>query len=369
MSSGLEEVFRSLGDRRSAEIPAKPEELPGLLAAAEALGAFALKVEGYGTAAPRLRIWKGKTGPCWETGRDAAYRGSALAALDDDAHLLFGRMRLCEKTAALYSLPAYEGRVEVSAGDPALLARLGSDPVPFDCDTFDRDARELLQRIGAPAPAGGTLAVVYPGPFRALVLADGSIVRRGVPVRVPRATGAALLEQDGALPVPDGAPAEHYATRGPAALLGEPAAVPVLLRVPPDLKALDAAPMGLRARLMRVIERGDDYFLLTGSDPADAAGCCPSDDVGAANALRKAGLLDGVVPSPDASCPATLYAFARELKPGSPPRFDRNTELRAKVLERLRSGAGLGPRLAVRMVWMLILLFGVALLLWSLFKD
>jgi hypothetical protein len=324
----------------------------------------------------RILAWKGKAGPCYETGRSAAYLGSAAAALDDDGHLLFGRLRLCEKTATLYRSPAYAGRVEVSEADPALLARLERAPMPFDCDTFERDATALAGALEPPEPPEPSAAVYYPGPFRLLVLRDGRCVRRGDRVRLPRTAAEALIARDGALASADGAPAEDYRARfresGPACLLEEGVAGALQSSAPrrADLAALGAAPPALRERLRRFLERGDDYFLLGGSDPADPAGCCPSDDVGAARTLVRAGILDSCALSPDAACPATIFAFAGELTlEGGRAKVDKNEALRRRALAYLRSGAGILPRVLVRALLFGVMALGLAGLAWGLLRG
>ncbi len=89
----------------------------------------------------------------------------------------------------------------------------------------------------------------------------------------------------------------------------------------------------LRARIAAVIERGDPYFLLTGSDPDATGGCCPATEVGQANRLVEAGLLARWMPPSVAhACPCTFYAFAGEIVPGEPkPSFVVQQERRAQA--------------------------------------
>jgi hypothetical protein len=310
-----------------------------------------------------VRAWKGKDGPCWETGRRATYRGAAAAALDDDKHLLFGTLRLCEKTARVYKLPPYAKVVEVTDPDPAYL---GKDPVPFDCDTFEADAAKLAASLAPVAPAE-TSPILYPGPFKLLILRDGTIVRRGQPVR---AAAGELLRSGEVRPAPEGAAAENYLdqykARGALCLLGD---LPFERSAPRRLsiEALADAAEATRRRLVKLIERKDDYFLLVGSDPADKDGCCPSDDVGHANALVKAGVLEAWTASAEAACPSTVYAFAGEIASrGEKPAFVKNEKLRADVLAFIQSKKGLPARIALRLALVLILLAGAALSLWAL---
>ncbi|HYE97580.1 MAG TPA: hypothetical protein VEJ18_01665 [Planctomycetota bacterium] len=366
MSPG--ELYRTLEDGASVTLPAEA------LREAERAGFVGIRLEGSS-----IRAWKGKDGPCHDTGRTAEYRGGAAAAMDDDAHLLVGRMRLCEKTARIYRT-AYAGVVEVSEPDPALMARLDRDPAPFDCDTFEADARALAARLEAPGPGDERVALLYPGPFRRLILADGTIVPRGRAVAVARRHADALVAKDGARLVDGDAPApENYARlfreRGPAALLAPDEGAPLFRPAAGEdaalfRRALIGTSEPMRRRLRALLERGEEYFILVGSDPSDQDGCCPSDDVGAANALVRAGVLEAWCSSPAAACPATVYAFAGEIRSGGErPSFTRNEAVRARALDLLRSNAGRARRAAVRIVLWALLAFGAGVLIWSLWDQ
>lgn len=359
--SDLREAYARLANGTAIELPADD------LLAVERAGFVGLKIENG-----IVRAWKGKDGPCYETGRRATYKGSAAAALDDDQHLLFGTMRLCEKTARVYGLPPYRELVELSAPDPEI-----PDKTPFDCNTFEEDAAKLAATLKpAPQAVGGEKrSILYPGPFKLLILRDGAILRRGQVLRLPRATAEELMKTDGALEAKEGVEPPNYLARyqkrGALCLLGD---FP-LDRGRTSFRALDldavidaAEPM--RRRLLKLIERGDEYFLLVGSDPADEAGCCPSDDVGRANALVRAGVLEAWTASAEASCPSTVYCFGGELSSkGDPPVFTRNEKLRASVRELITSKKGIPKKLLIRLSLILLLLSGVGLTLWALLRD
>jgi hypothetical protein len=356
--SDLREAYKRLPNGASIELPADD------LLAIERAGFVGLKIENG-----IVRAWKGKDGPCFETGRSATYRGAAAAALDDDRHLLFGTMRLCEKTARVYRLPAYAGLVEVTDATSS-----EADAVPFDCDTFEKDAAKLAERV-APAKDVERVPLLYPGPFKLLILGNGDILRRGLAARVDRRDAEELKRRDGAVDAPGGTlPANfrvEYERRGALCLLGDVEfGVTTTIRRKPQLEALAAAAEPMRRRLRKLIERGDDYFLLVGSDPADADGCCPSDDVGHANALVRAGILEGWTASAEASCPATVYAFAGEIASrGEQPTFKRNEEIRAAVRDYIASRTGLSARVGVRLALLAVGLLGLALAVWALLRD
>ena len=184
LTDDVRDAFARLPCRGCLEAECPWERRLEVLAALEEMGAFAIRFEALnGFAAVRIIALKGKSGPCYDTGRTAVYRGEAVAVLDDDRHLIVGEIRVCEKTGGIYALWPYRGVLAVTEADPALLARLDSEPVPFDCNTFDADCQrlsEMLENAQRSTLNAQLTTVVYPGPFRALVLKDGTVVRRGV---------------------------------------------------------------------------------------------------------------------------------------------------------------------------------------------
>ena len=89
--------------------------------------------------------YKGKEGPCWETYRQALYRGPFSAAHDDDGHV-YPRgvaVPVCEKTANILSRPPYQEHFLVTDA-------VGSedDQIPFDCsEPIARERRDLPSSI------------------------------------------------------------------------------------------------------------------------------------------------------------------------------------------------------------------------------
>jgi hypothetical protein len=372
----LQNAYRGLSARGSVVITCAPAEIAAMLLAAEQAGFFGMRVDGE-----RITAHKGKEGPCHDTGRLARYRGAAAAVMDDDHHLLSGRLRVCEKTARLYSSEAYQGSIDVTEPDPALLARLEKNPAPFDCDTFEADAKALAASLpAAPAAAAEGATVFYPGPFKLLILGDGSMVRRGRLVRLSADQARELEWRDGARIHPADPPGtagdpENYSTlyreRGAACLLDEispegPGKAPRT----PDLDALDGAPETMKRRIAALLTRGDEYFILTGSDPAQKDGCCPSNEVGVANRLVEAGILDAQGASSNSDCPVTLYAPAGELRPrGGRPSFVRNESLRAALRDRLEKGPRLSRKALLRIVLMALMAAAVVTLGVALYRQ
>ncbi len=122
----------------------------------------------------------------------------------------------------------------------------------------------------------------------------------------------------------------------------------------PNWSALSKAPEALKERLRRVAERGDPYFILTGSDPLDEHGCCPSEGVGAANRLVESGVLSCYrQPAPPGSCPTAIYAFAGEISmAGRRPVFTRDEAFRGRAVARLTSAPLPFPMRVVK--WILL---------------
>lgn len=357
-ASAMRDAFGALPRRGSLRVRCEWSRRDEILATLGDCGAFALRADpAPAFDSVTITALKGKAGACYETGRSATYLGAAAAVMDDDHHLVAGVLRVCEKTGGLYQLPPYAGLLRVTEADPDLVRRLDADPVPFDCNTFEADAARIaaaLEPVRAQADAG--IAVYYPGPFRLLVLSDGSIVRRARPVRIAAGLVPALRERDGLLALPPhrqeaAQPAENYregyAAAGAGCLLEglrtDPPAAAAAGAVPVTDTAWDAlrvAPPDIRDRLRRLVAAREPYFILTGGDPRETGGCCPSTDVGAANRLVEAGLLASHrMPAPADACTTTVYAFTGEIDTlGGAPRFALREDLRSRAAAALEKG-------------------------------
>jgi len=323
----VEEAFRSLSPQGTLTITCRPTEISALLMAAERAGFRSMRVDRR----EGLKILAHKSGP-----QGAGYRGPAAAALDD------------------------EGRLLLNAADPP---KPGSDP-------FLADAKRLVSWLGLPAGTKDRVVVFYPGPFKLLILKDGSIVRRGQPIRLPAEQATELEQQEGAWINPKvwsvATDPRNYAT-----LYREHGAICLLESLePPDLDAVDGVPDAMRKRLAAVLERGEDYFLLTGSDPGQKDGCCPSNDVGHANRLVQAGILSATDSGTNPDCPVTIYAFAAEIrKLLEKPTFVRNEPLRAAVKDRIEKGPRLSAKLILRFGLVVLMAAALAVLAFALFRQ
>lgn len=379
-ATAVRDAFAALPRQGCLEAVCGWERRLEVLAALEECGAFAIRIEPReGFSSVRVVALKGNAGPCYDTGRSAVYRGGAAAVLDDDRHLIVGTLRVCEKTGGLYTLWPYREVLSVTGADPELLARLDSEPVPFDCNTFDADSQrlaEMLENTRRSTLNAPCSTVVYPGPFRALVLKDGAVVRRGVASLVPEAQAG----QNGLLRLPlgraqDATPCETYAKacreRGTAFIL-EPlgrgltcvteGAETVSSLDGAALAALRAAPRDFKQRLLQLIDAREPYLVLTGSDPDVPGGCCPSTQVGVANRLVKAGALQSSAPpAPPESCTVTFYAFPGEIvgEDNGSPDFHLCERVREQAATALRDDRWDGVKRAARMG--LLVLLGVSL--------
>jgi hypothetical protein len=366
--AAVSDAFARLPKRGCIEVRCRWERRMEIRRTLVEAGAFAICLRPLaGFQEVLIAALKGRAGACFETGRTATYIGAALAVMDDDRHLIVGSIRVCEKTGGLYTLPPYEGLLTVTEGDAGLLDRLETDPIPFDCNTFEPDAERLAAQAFVRAdPGEPTTAVFYPGPFSLLVLRDGAILRRGHGTRIATRLVKDLQDRDGLLLIPHYRAQEadrpvHYpsayriagagcllgaavsAAASPSAVLDEAGATPLSEQA---LGALDKSSGHLRQRLHRLIEGEEPYFILTGSDPEDAQGCCPSTHVGEANRLVDMGLLSCYRENAAAdNCTTTIYAFAGEIMArDNHPEFTVNAANRLAAAAVLtRTGAQRAP--------------------------
>jgi hypothetical protein len=383
----VRDAFARLPKRGCIEVRCRWERRMELQRILTDMGAFAIRLRPLADFLEvQITALKGKVGACFETGRSATYAGAALAVMDDDHHLIVGTIRVCEKTGGLYTLPPYHRLLTVTEGDAGLLERLETDPIPFDCNTFEPDAERLAAQAFVPGTSSElTTPVYYPGPFSLMVLRDGAILRRGQCTQIATNIVKDLQDRDGLLVVPPlraqeadrpinyptafkslGAgcllSAAVTATASPVAVLDRPSEASLSKQA---LDALRNTSDGLRQRLLRLIEGGEPYFILTGSDPKDPLGCCPNTQVGDANRLVDVGLLASYRENAAAdSCTTTIYAIAGEITVrDNHPEFTVNATSRREAAAVLTRADG---RLRVRrtaLKGVLLLLAGASLVI------
>lgn len=370
----LEDAYRSLPGSGEITIELSLSQLNDLLGLTEKAGFAGIMIRAFRSTEERIliRAYKGKQGSCHNTGRTARYQGGALAALDDDHHLLLQGIDLpvCEKTAKFYSIPSYTDLIRCTEADNELLDKLQYDPEPFEGERLEASLETLYAMTRDKSVPGEFTDLFYPGPFRILILDDGTMVRRGMINTVPAGTSDTLKRSDGLFVVPGvvGGPHESfpelYLGEGPRCLFKRPGENLIMLADrDPDLSSLKEMPGDLRTRIIHTIRNGKDYFMLTGSNREDQFGCCPSDEVTGADRLVRAGILSARREAEAAdACPLTIYAFRKEMscKDGE-LHFSPDHAFRQEVLSRMGNSTSRLLKITAR--WVLLIFVAVSVIL------
>ncbi|MCK4989988.1 MAG: hypothetical protein KAS29_05860 [Bacteroidales bacterium] len=345
----LENAFRSLPRVGEIILETSLSKLSFQLELLEQVGFAGMEIMAFGSAEEKItiRACKGKQGTCFNTGISARYQGAALAALDDDHHLLLAGedMPVCEKTATLYSLSVYRNHINCSDADVGLIEKLQTNPALFDCDNFELSQDKLFAMVREKNPLGEYTDLFYPGPFKLLVLEDGTIVHRGRINKVPVQKAKKLIKGDGLFDFDRQADGQHesftelYKAEGPRCLLRKSQHHVITNRDHvSDLSTLSTISRDLRDRMLQTIESKKDYFILTGSNREDEYGCCPSDEVTMADSFARDGILSASrEPATAEACPVTIYAFRNEITSmdGS-LQFSQDQNFRDEVRNRLK---------------------------------
>lgn len=387
-TESVQTAYGNLPEKGELMLRVSLPDLETSLYALEEAGFCALYVAYPQTAGEKASIsaYKGKLGRCFETGRNAIYKGVAQAVLDDDHHLLIADRELpvCEKTATVYGFPPYQKLVDCSPPLPDLLEMLETDPLIFQCNTFEDDMTTLYEMLRDAYPDEDRCLLYYPGPFRFLILDDGSVVRRGKVNNVPASQRKKLIQHEGFIDTDqrglastgfDGMTGKDrekvpgklifkdiyqesgstyfiYSGSAKVAIDGsvnetingtttdtlyDTTAGMLTGGGKTDFSVLKDLKTGLKERMTGVIRDNRKYFILTGSDPDIAWGCCPSGEVAEAGLLVRAGILCSYAqPVSDDACPLATYAFKNEIKIGEDGLlFTIDKEFRKKVLHRL----------------------------------
>ena len=321
----LKEIYRSLPRRVEVMVNIPASKTDQALVAMEAAGFIAMNVMAINSGSESLNITahKGKSGPCYNTGRHASYLGAALAALDDDNHILLAGIKapVCEKTANIYKLPVYEKLLHCSDADQQLLAKLDDEPVEFNCSTLGEDLERLYDMLRSVDKADEFEYAFYPGPFRMVILNDGTIIKRGQVNAISKKEVASLQKKDNirivksVQTIPPLRFQELYPVYGAKSILNITSSGTISAeRGQINFKGLNDIPPELKARLLDLIDKDRKFFVLSGTDLNIRYGCCPSTEVTGANRLVDAGILDSFQqPAADDACPVTIYAFRNEI--------------------------------------------------------
>ncbi len=370
----VEDAYRSLPRTGEILVVTPLSRLAVQLEMLENSGFAGMRIKAFSSASESItvRALKGKQGTCYNTGRVARYLGAARAALDDDHHLLIAgaEMPVCEKTSILYSMSSYNDLIQCSEADKDLLDMFYMDPELFEGDSFDVSQEKLYSMVRGEKQAVEYIDLFYPGPFKLLVLKDGTMVHRGKVNKVPAGEQKKITKGDGLYRIdqeaagPHESYAEKYHAEGPMCLLKKSQNQEINLHDHgPDLSALHQISRDLLNRMLSVIEGGKDYFILTGSNREDEFGCCPSDEVTMADILVRAGILSASrEPAATDSCPVTIYAFRNEITSMTGNlQFIQDDSFRKELLSRLKNTHVKNLRLATR--WALLVFVALTIIL------
>lgn len=314
----LDEAYRSIPFLGSIQVESSNYEQT--IQDLERVGFVAIELISFqlGEQAKIIRAFKGKHGPCFFNGKKVGYTDAALAALDDDNHLLLSNelIEVCDKTYKILQLNPYKGKITTQESNhPNEEDVIGSGD-------FEASLARLYDRLkNAPKQENKeSRNIFYPGPFRVLILRDGLMVHRGQWCNVPldlakdlKMEGCQVSPEDTDGPVTTFQ--ESYEKLGSACMLTSftpEVTEPIYYQT--DLSKLDGISRKLRERLLDVINNHRKHFILIGNDIKDEMGCCPSEEVTEANNLVKHGVLSSLAePVQGDSCPVTMFAFKDEL--------------------------------------------------------
>ena len=372
----LENAYRSLPRVGEITLETSLSKLSFQLDSLEQAGFAGMEIKVFASAEDKIsiRAFKGKQGSCFDTGRFARYQGTALAAMDDDYHLLLAGedIRVCEKTATFYSLPVYRNHIHCSEADAGLTEKIRTDPVLFEGDNFELAQEKLFASVREAEPGGAYTDLFYPGPFKLLVLEDGTLVHRGRINKVPVEAAKNLKKRDGLFDFDKQADGrkesfiELYKSEGARCLLRKSQHYVITEHEHvSDLSALNNISRELRGKMIQTIEKKKDYFILTGSNREDEYGCCPSDEVTLADNLVRHGILsDSREPATAEACPLTIYAFRNEISSiDGHLKFNQDQHFRDEVSKRLQQGNLRLLKLLTRLVLLVFIAVTIALAL------
>lgn len=366
----LDDIYRGLPKQGSLLVSTNDPER--MIRQMEQIGFVAMEIVSIYDENERATIqaFKGKHGPCQFNGWTALYSGKALAALDDDMHLLIRDVpiEVCDKTKTVFSLLPYHGLIKCRNNDKKILEH----PIVAENIDFEQGMAMLYEKVNNSHPADNDrIALFYAGPFKALILDDGTFVRRGRTNSVPNIAAVRLMKGEhffsprGRHLLPE--PVffhQRYAAEGSMFLNETFKVLPVYGdKPPPDLAQLKTIGKPLNQRLLDTIEKQRKYFVLVGSDTTQPGGCCPSQEVTEANLLSRHGILSAYrEPATGDACPVTVYSFRDELTitdVGIESKID--SALRQQVSDHLGSRTTLTWKTIAR--WVLLVFVVISLLL------
>ena len=359
----LDDAYRGL--KRSNQIHVKTKNPEVTIRDMEMVGFVAIRVISQDAESQTLKLSgsKGKHGPCLYSGKTVTYQGIAFAAVDDDNHVFFrGEAKsVCDKTADVLKFSDYCNLVE-SKDSP--------NDKKVDQDEFEESLERLYKRMTAESNAKVERKnFYYSGPFRFLIMNDGTLARRGRCSYIADYIDRAELVKEGLMDLEcasEGSPIyfrDLYREKGSVCLLDHFIPIPEEANNPiTDLSGLDSISKNFRKKLIRHLEMRKKYFVLIGNEVDDNLGCCPSEEVTEANMLVRSGILDSIAEKVGGNaCPVTLYGFRDELcVEGTNFSFKMNKEFRDKAKRYLARSSRSGFLGIIK--WLLVIFVVVSLL-------
>ncbi len=366
----IDDAYRGISKWSYLTLTVKEKNLEDTLKNLEMTGFVGITIAPFlpNTGIRKIKAYKGKHGVCYEKGQKAVYSGAATAALDDDHHLLLNSepLPVCEKTNQVLSLPSYEHVIRIIPPEKEMSIE---QPEYFSYDYIEEDQDRLLKRVGDIPEMVERIPLFYPGPFKMLILLDGTMVRRGRITHIPASVSKALIKNDRLFLVDD-QPAEgnefyqDVFQRVGSKWMYDDFVVGKKSdqAVNTDFTSLSTISVKMKERLSQMVDHKKSYFLLTGSDPFDHLGCCPSDDVAEANQLVRAGILESCSQADYMNaCPVTFYAFKGEIKSEKEEiEFEINLGFREQVLGKLNARPPKGIKKVVR--WVMLAFVAISVL-------
>ena len=327
---------------------------------------------GFSDVSCHILAYKGKQGPCYDTGRKAIYTGAAIAALDDDNHLLLVKeeMPVCEKTANVYSFSPYRKLIRCSSASADHQEKLKNDPETFNFDNLEENLDRLYNGLKKIEKEKERVFLFYPGPFKSLILNDGSIVRRGKVNNIPESKRKILINEEKLFDLKQHKKVKaitfqnEYPKSGAEFLMESYSTkkdADIITFRETDFTFLNELKTGLKIRLVTTIKKRKKFFILTGTEPEDRLGCCPSEEVEEANKLVRAGILSSYSHSvPTGTCPVTTYSFKDEMqKKEGHVNFNINPVFREQVFHSLKQQKHVTLLKVIKWILIAFILFSV----------
>ncbi len=368
----LDDAYR--GMQKLTGISVKTSNLQHIVKDMEKVGfvGMVIKIRSGNDAVAEIEAFKGKHGPCHFTGWQAQYTGFALAVLDDDHHVLYqGRsVPVCDKTLAVYSLAPYSSLIKCEKKGEEITLNT-EQKEKQEGEDFETSLEKVFEQLRNVEPIHeNRTQLFYPGPFRMLILADGTMVQRGEWSRIPDTSVNQLIKTDGLVKLEPVHQASQtffqkvYTMSGSMALLDDfqPQSAQKTNH-PLDYSILPKISQQMRTRILKMLDENKKYFILIGNDAEDRLGCCPSAEVSEANLLVRHGILDAFgEPVQGDSCPVTLYSFRDEMRMTETSLTgDIDNSFRQNIRSKLLKSTSLKFRQLAK--WVLLLFIGFSIVL------